>query len=134
MRIEEVAADGEIMVLRIKDNMTIGEGDELLRDKINILVINGRKKIVLSMEDMPYCDDAGLGERGRSYTTLTRQDGQLKLACLSKRVKDLLSITKLLRVFETFDSEEDAVASFTKARAYDSESGWEEEASPLEID
>ena len=91
----------------------LGEGDELLKDKVNSLVNQGHKKIVLNLADVPYIDSAGLGEIVRTYTTVSRQGGSLKLLNLTKRITDLLSITKLLTVFETFDSENDAVRSFS---------------------
>jgi anti-sigma B factor antagonist len=95
--------------------LTLDEGVELLRDKVNSLVQQDRKKIVLNLENVPYVDSAGLGEIVRTYTTVSRQGGALKLLNLTKRIQDLLSITKLLTVFETYDSENDAVRSFTSA-------------------
>jgi anti-sigma B factor antagonist len=92
--------------------MTLGEGDELLKDKINSLIHQGQKNLLLNLEGVPYIDSAGLGEIVRTYTTVSRQGGALKLVNLTKRITDLLSITKLLTVFETFDQEKDAVASF----------------------
>ena len=92
--------------------MTLGEGDELLKDKINSLIHQGQKNLLLNLEGVPYIDSAGLGEIVRTYTTVSRQGGALKLVNLTKRITDLLSITKLLTVFETFDLEKDAVASF----------------------
>ena len=103
---------GEVTVIDLKGKMTLGEGDELLRDKVNSLVQQGLKKIVLNLAEVPYIDSAGLGEIVRTYTTVSRQGGQLKLLNLTKRITDLLSITKLLTVFETFDNENDAVRSF----------------------
>ncbi len=103
---------GDVTVLDLKGKMTLGEGDELLKDKINSLVSQGHKKLVLNLEGVPYIDSAGLGEIVRTYTTVSRQGGKLKLLNLTKRIEDLLSITKLLTVFETFESEEDAVRSF----------------------
>ena len=67
---------------------------------------------MLNLADVPYIDSAGLGEIVRTYTTVSRQGGSLKLLSLTKRITDLLSITKLLTVFETFESEQDAVKSF----------------------
>lgn len=104
---------GDVTVLDLKGKMTLGEGDELLKDKINSLLANGQKKLVLNLEGVPYIDSAGLGEIVRTYTTVSRQGGSLKLLNLTKRIEDLLSITKLLTVFETFDSEADAVKSFS---------------------
>jgi len=112
MQIEERAV-GDVMVLDLKGKITLGEGDELLKDKVNSLVNQGRKKIVLNLAGVPYIDSAGLGEIVRTYTTVSRQGGSLKLLNLTKRITDLLSITKLLTVFETFDTEGDAVRSFS---------------------
>jgi anti-sigma B factor antagonist len=111
MQIEERVVD-DVTILDLKGKMTLGEGDELLKDKIGSLVSQGRKKILLNLEAVPYIDSAGLGEIVRTYTTVSRQGGALKLVNLTKRITDLLSITKLLTVFETFDQEKDAVASF----------------------
>ncbi len=103
----------EVTVLDLKGKMTLGEGDELLKDKINSLVASGKKKLVLNLEGVPYIDSAGLGEIVRTYTTVSRQGGSLKLLNLTKRIEDLLSITKLLTVFETFDTEAEAIKSFS---------------------
>jgi len=104
---------GDVMVLDLKGKITLGEGDELLKDKVNSLVNQGQKKIILNLGGVPYVDSAGLGEIVRTYTTVSRQGGSLKLLNLTKRITDLLAITKLLTVFETFDSESDAVKSFS---------------------
>jgi anti-sigma B factor antagonist len=115
MEINERAA-GEVTILDLKGRMTMGEGDEALKDKINSLILQGRKQLVLNLEAVPYIDSAGLGEIVRTYTTVSRQGGSLKLVNLTKRITDLLSITKLLTVFETYDSEADAVRSFSSAK------------------
>ena len=114
MQIEERIV-GDVTILDLKGKMTLGEGDELLKDKINSLIHQGQKKLLLNLEGVPYIDSAGLGEIVRTYTTVSRQGGSLKLVNLTKRITDLLSITKLLTVFETFDSEKEAVASFQSA-------------------
>ena len=111
MQIEERIV-GDVMVLDLKGKVTLGEGDELLKDKVNSLVNQGHKKIILNLAEVPYIDSAGLGEIVRTYTTVSRQGGNLKLLNLTKRITDLLSITKLLTVFETYDSENEAVRSF----------------------
>jgi anti-sigma B factor antagonist len=111
MKIDERAVDG-VTVLDLQGKMLIGEGDELLREKINQLVENGTERIVLNLAEVPYVDSAGLGEIVRCYTTVSRKNGKLKLLHLTKRIHDLLSITKLLTVFETYDTEEEAVKSF----------------------
>ncbi len=115
MQIDERSV-GDVVVLDLKGKITLGEGDELLRDKVNSLLNQGRRKIVLNLEGVPYIDSAGLGEVVRTYTTVSRQGGSLKLLNLTKRITDLLSITKLLTVFETFDTEADAVRSFSSAK------------------
>lgn len=103
---------GDVVILDVKGRITLGDGDELLKDKVNSLVSTGKKKIILNLAEVPYVDSAGLGEIVRTYTTVSRQGGSLKLLNLTKRISDLLSITKLLTVFETFDSEADAIKSF----------------------
>jgi anti-sigma B factor antagonist len=111
MQIEERIV-GDVTILDLKGKITLGDGDEVLKDKINSLTLQNRRKILLNLEGVPYIDSAGLGEIVRTYTTVSRQGGQLKLVNLTKRIEDLLSITKLLTVFETFDSEEEALRSF----------------------
>jgi anti-sigma B factor antagonist len=112
MQIEERVVN-DVTILDLKGKITLGEGDEVLKDKINSLILQNRKRILLNLEDVPYIDSAGLGEIVRTYTTVSRQGGQLKLVNLTKRITDLLSITKLLTVFETFDTEADALKSFS---------------------
>ena len=104
---------GDVVVLDIKGRVQLGDGDEMLKDKVNSLLNQGRKKIVLNLAEVPYIDSAGLGEVVRTFTTVSRQGGQLKLLNLTKRITDLLAITKLLTVFDTYDSEQDAVQSFS---------------------
>jgi len=111
----ESRAVGDVMVLDLKGKMTLGEGDELLKDKVNSLVHQGHQKLILNLAAVPYVDSAGLGEIVRTFTTVSRLGGSLKLLNLTKRIHDLLSITKLLTVFETFESEDDAVRSFSSA-------------------
>ena len=112
MQIEERVVN-DVTILDLKGKITLGEGDEVLKDKINSLILQNRKRILLNLEDVPYIDSAGLGEIVRTYTTVSRQGGQLKLVNLTKRITDLLSITKLLTVFETFDAEAEALKSFS---------------------
>jgi anti-sigma B factor antagonist len=112
MQIEERTV-GDVMVLDLKGRITLGEGDELLKDKVNSLINQGVRKVVLNLAEVPYIDSAGLGEVVRTYATVKREGGSLKLLNLTKRITDLLSITKLLTVFETFDSESEAIGSFS---------------------
>ena len=112
MKIEERVVE-DVVVLDVKGRITLGDGDELLKDKVNSLTNQGQKQILLNLAEVPYVDSAGLGEIVRTYTTVSRHGGSLKLLNLTKGITDLLSITKLLTVFETFDSEGEAVKSFS---------------------
>src|SRR4029077_14831464 len=112
MQIEE-RPFGDVVVLDLKGRVMLGEGDEILKDKVNSLLNQGKKKIVLNLAEVPYIDSAGRGELVRTFTTVSRQGGQLKLLNLTKRITDLLAITKLLTVFDTYDSEDEAVQSFS---------------------
>lgn len=111
MQIDERLA-GDVMILDLSGKLTIGEGDELLKDKVYSLVQQGHKKLILNLEGVPYVDSAGLGEIVRTYTTVSRQGGNMKLLNLTKRIEDLLSITKLLTVFDTYETEQEALQSF----------------------
>ena len=101
-----------VVILDLTGKLTIGEGDELLREKINGLIQQDQRNLLLNLEGVPYVDSAGLGEIVRTYTTVSRQGGKLKLVNLTKRITDLLAITKLLTVFDTFESEAEAISSF----------------------
>lgn len=116
MEIQE-RSSGDVIILDVKGKMTLGEGDLLLKDKVNSLLMQGQRKLLLNLEGIPYMDSAGLGEIVRTFTTVSRQGGSLKLLNLTKRIQDLLAITKLLTVFETFESESDAVRSFDSTGA-----------------
>ncbi len=102
----------DVVILDLHGKILIGEGDDALRDAVTRLVGSGKKKILLNLADVPYVDSAGLGEIVRCYTTVSREGGRLKLLNLTKKIQDLLSITKLLTVFETHESEDEGVKSF----------------------
>jgi anti-sigma B factor antagonist len=104
----------DVTVLDLTGKMTLGEGDELLRQTVNNLLAAGTKKIVLNLEGVPYIDSAGLGEVVRTHMTVSKQGGKLKLLNLTKRIEDLLSITKLLTVFDSYEAEADAIKSFAE--------------------
>ena len=112
MHIDERAV-GNVTILDLKGKITLGEGDEVLRERIGQLAQKDQKRILLNLAEVPYIDSAGLGEIVRSYTTVKNRGGQLKLVNLTKRITDLLMITKLLTVFETFESEQDALKSYS---------------------
>jgi anti-sigma B factor antagonist len=102
----------DVTILDLHGKILIGEGDEALRSAVARLVQGSKKKILLNLAEVPYVDSAGLGEIVRCYTTVRTGGGQLKLVNLTKKIQDLLAITKLLTVFETYDSEEQGVNSF----------------------
>jgi len=103
---------GDITILDLSGKVTIGEGSVELREKVRTLLEEGKKKILLNLGGVAYVDSSGIGELVSSYTTANNQGGQLKLLNLTKKIQDLLMITKLLTVFETFDNEQAAIASF----------------------
>ena len=112
MEISERQA-GKVVVVDVKGKITLGEGgDAILKDKMRSLVQQGYKNVLLNLGEVSYVDSAGLGEIVQAYATVSKGGGALKLVNVTKRIKDLLAITKLLTVFETFDSEADALKSF----------------------
>ena len=103
---------GDVVILDVQGKILIGEGDDQLREAVTKLADSGKTKILLNLAEVPYVDSAGLGEVVRCYTTVSRKGGKLKLLNLTKKIQDLLAITKLLTVFETYDQEEEAIKSF----------------------
>jgi len=101
----------DIVILDLSGRITIGEGTLILRDQIQRLLAAGDRKFLLNLADVDYIDSSGLGELVTSFTTVRNQEGQLKLLNLTRRVQDLLQITKLLTVFEVFSNETEAVKS-----------------------
>jgi anti-sigma B factor antagonist len=99
----------DVVILDLSGRITMGEGTLILRDNIQKLLNAGDRKFLLNLSDVDYIDSSGLGELVTSFTTVRNQAGQLKLLNLTRRVQDLLQITKLLTVFETFDSEAEAL-------------------------
>ena len=104
---------GNIVILDLIGKITIGEGSNLLRDAVNNLLESGQCEIILNFAEAGYIDSSGIGELVSGYTTITNNGGALKLLNLGKRVQDLLQITKLYTVFETFDDEAAAIRSFS---------------------
>jgi anti-sigma B factor antagonist len=111
MKIDERSV-GDVKVLDIAGQIKFTQGDEMLKDKIHSVVHQGNKIVLVNLAGVDYVDSAGLGELVGAYTTVTRAGGQMKLLNLTKKMRDLLSITKLLTVFDTFDNEQEAVKSF----------------------
>jgi anti-sigma B factor antagonist len=103
---------GDVTVLDLSGKITIGEGSVSLRSAIRRLIEEGKKKILLNLAQVGYVDSSGIGELVSSYTTIGRENGQLKLLNLTQKIQDLLAITKLLTVFDTYDDEQTALNSF----------------------
>lgn len=112
MQIAERSAGG-VKILDISGQITLTRGgDQLLKDKVNSLIHQGDKHILVNLANVTAMDSAGLGELVSAYTTVTKAGGSMKLVNLTKRLHDLLSITKLLTVFDAYDSEAAALATF----------------------
>ena len=104
---------GDLTVLDMDGKITIGEGSVALRTVIRRLLEEGKKKILLNLARVGYIDSSGIGELVSSYSAIvTKEQGQLKLLSLTQKLQDLLTITKLLTVFDVYESEEEALASF----------------------
>ena len=103
---------GSVIVLDLSGKLVLGDGDMLLKDKIHSLVFQGSKQIILNMGGVSYVDSSGLGALVASSVTAKNNSAQIKLVSLTKRLHDLLVISKLVNVFETFDSEAEAINSF----------------------
>lgn len=101
-----------VTVMDIQGQLTLGEGDEKLRDAIESCLADGKKKILLNMKKVNFMDSSGVGELVGCYTTVSRAGGKLKLYNLNDKVHDLLQITQLITVFETFDDEPSALKSY----------------------
>ncbi len=113
LKITTRQVDG-ITILDLSGRITLGEGSVQLRDATRDLLSKGSKLILLNLGDVNYIDSSGIGELVSAYTTVRNQGGELKLLNLTKKVHDLLQITKLYTVFDVKDDEASAIASFTK--------------------
>ena len=103
---------GDVTVLDMSGKITIGEGSVALRTAIRRLLEEGKKRILLNLAGVSYIDSSGIGELVSSYTAIGKEGGQLKLLNLTQKIKDLLTITKLLTVFDVYDNEAAALNSF----------------------
>ena len=102
-----------VAVVDVSGRITLGEGSSSVRDSLRELIGKGEKKILLNLSEVSYIDSSGIGELVSAYTTISNQGGTLKLVGLTKRVKDLLQITKLYTVFDVHEDEAHAIRSFT---------------------
>ena len=111
MKISSRSVDG-VSILDCSGRITLGEGSIILRDTVRDLLGKGQKKILLNLGDVSYIDSSGIGELVSAFTTVRNQGGELKLLNLTKKVHDLLQITKLYTVFDVKDDEASAVKAF----------------------
>ncbi|MBL8207364.1 MAG: STAS domain-containing protein [Blastocatellia bacterium] len=105
--------NGNVTILDVEGKILLGEGDVQLNKKIADLISRKDTKILLNLSQVPYMDSGGLGEVVRSFTTVKREGGELKLVGVTARIKDLMTITKLHTVFDIFDTEAEGVGSFS---------------------
>jgi anti-sigma B factor antagonist len=111
MKISTRTVDG-VSILDCSGRITLGEGSITLRDTVRELLGKGQKKILMNLGDVTYIDSSGIGELVSAFTTVRNQGGELKLLNLTKKVHDLLQITKLYTVFDVKDDEASAVKAF----------------------
>jgi len=112
MQLEQRIA-GNVAIITVNGDITLNKGgDVLLKDKVQSLIQQGTKNLVIDLGGVSYVDSAGLGQLVQAYATTKNKGGALKLLNVTKRLKDLLVVTKLLTVFDTFDDEKAALASF----------------------
>lgn len=114
MKIGSRQVDG-VTILDLSGRITLGEGSVQLRDAVRDLLNKGSKEILLNLADVNYIDSSGIGELVSAFTTVRNQGGELKLLKLTKKVHDLLQITKLYTVFDVQDDEAQAIGSFKRA-------------------
>jgi anti-sigma B factor antagonist len=113
MKVSNRQVDG-VTIVDMSGRITLGEGSVVLRDTIRDLIGKGQKKILLNLGDVTYIDSSGIGELVSAFTAVRREGGELKLLKLTKKVHDLLQITKLYTVFDIKDDEAVAIQSFAK--------------------
>jgi len=103
---------GDVHILDCSGKITLGLGTMAVRNCIRDVLKMGGRKIILNLADVNYIDSSGVGELVSTYTTVINQGGQLKLLCLTRKIEEILAITKLLTVFQVYDSEMETVDSF----------------------
>ena len=103
---------GGVTILDVEGKITIGKGDVALRDAVQQALGDGAKKLLIELGRVSTIDSSGVGELVSAFTTVTNRGGKLKLVNLPPKVNDILQITQLITVFEVFDNEDEAIASF----------------------
>ena len=113
MTVSERTVDG-VTILDVTDQVTRNDDADQIREKVKAVLAEGKRRVLMNLSQVSYMDSAGLGELVQAYSTVSKQGGALKLVSPTKRLKDLLVITKLATVFESHDDETVAVGSFKK--------------------
>ena len=108
----DIRTVGDIHILDCSGKITLGEGTMAVRNTVRDLLKAGGKKIVLNLAEVNYIDSPGVGELVSTYTTVVNQGGQLKLLSLTKKIQEVMAITRLLTVFQVYESESESIASF----------------------
>jgi anti-sigma B factor antagonist len=111
MKVGTRQVDG-VTIVDCSGRITLGEGSVVLRDTVRDLLSKGNKKILLNLAEVNYIDSSGIGELVSAFTTVKNSGGELKLLNLTKKVKDVLQLTKLYTVFDIYDDEASAIGSF----------------------
>lgn len=108
----EIRDHGDVRVIRLSGKITIGSGDVKIRELIDSALAEGRKNIVFDLAGVTSIDSSGIGELVACYTSVTKQNGHLKLLRMSPKINDIMQVTQLITVFDVFDDEQEALASF----------------------
>jgi len=116
MQIKERTVD-DVVILDVSGKILIGDGEVQLKRKLTQLLENGHRQMIINLGEVPYMDSSGLGAIVRCFTAVRRAGGELKLINLTQRLLDLLTITKLMTVFQTYDTEEQALQSFAAQKS-----------------
>ena len=103
---------GQVLILDLHGRILTGQGERALREAVNRLAGSGTANVLINFADVPYVDSSVVGEMVRTLTTVSRKGGKLKLVSLPARIRSLLSMTRLLTIFETYESEDEALRSF----------------------
>ncbi len=111
MNIQRRVREG-VTILEVEGKVTIGRGDVALRDAVHVALAGGATKILIALGGVSTIDSSGVGELVSAFTTVTNRGGKLKLLHLPPKVNDILQITQLITVFETYDNEDEAITSF----------------------
>ena len=110
---EKIHQVNDVLVIELSGRLTVGDGSVMLRDRIRKELAGGRKRILINLGDVSYIDSSGLGELISAFTSTTKSGGELKLLNLTKKIRDLMEIVRLYTIFDIYDNEGLALASFS---------------------